>query len=201
VLIDRDAYFAQLGRVRAPVTVLTPILAVLFYRSDALFGLPGLMVGGWALAGHPAFSLAAALGTLLQAFHAWSWCLLLFSWAAKLLNRPSPVLTYLNGAVYPAYIAHQSLIHLAVFALGALGLDHALLHYALGPLLVALGAALVFEIVKRTAWTRVAFGIKVPRRQQSATGSRVRTAAFLGLTLGIIALLNFATWAYWVTSQ
>ncbi|WP_114748453.1 acyltransferase family protein [Pleomorphovibrio marinus] len=38
----------------------------------------------------------------------WAWIITIFGFAAKYLNRPSPRLTYLNQAVYPFYILHQT---------------------------------------------------------------------------------------------
>ena len=44
--------------------------------------------------------------TLLQTLHAWMWCLLVFAWGARLLNRKSRALAWPNEAVYPIYIMH-----------------------------------------------------------------------------------------------
>ncbi len=46
LLTDSKAYFAVLDKIRIPVTIITPILAVLFFLSAELFQLPTLMIGG-----------------------------------------------------------------------------------------------------------------------------------------------------------
>nr|WP_297787128.1 acyltransferase family protein [uncultured Allomuricauda sp.] len=46
---------------------------------------------------------------LLKVTNIWSWILVLFSYAAKYLNKPSKGLAYSNRAVYPFYILHQTI--------------------------------------------------------------------------------------------
>ncbi len=46
---------------------------------------------------------------LLKVVNIWSWILVLFSYAAKYLNKPSKGLAYANRAVYPFYILHQTI--------------------------------------------------------------------------------------------
>ena len=50
--------------------------------------------------GRAPFSPLTAGATLLQTLHAWMWCLLVFAWGARLLNRKSRALAWLNEAVY-----------------------------------------------------------------------------------------------------
>lgn len=47
---------------------------------------------------------------LLKVVNLWSWILALFGMAAKYLNRESKPLRYLNQAVYPFYILHQTVM-------------------------------------------------------------------------------------------
>ncbi|MGD8586627.1 MAG: acyltransferase family protein, partial [Chloroflexota bacterium] len=164
LLVGKEEYFSLLDRLRMPVTILTPILAIAYYASREWLGPPDVMTGGWFLAGYPAFSLAATLATLVQAFHAWFWCLFLFSWAAKLLNRPSGALTYLNRAIYPVYIVHLQFVQLVVLLIGEEAINPFINSLFLGPLLVAPGCLVIFEIVKRARFARLVFGIKpLPR--------------------------------------
>lgn len=46
---------------------------------------------------------------LFKVANLWSWILVLFSYAAKFLNKPSHGLSYANRAVYPFYILHQTI--------------------------------------------------------------------------------------------
>jgi hypothetical protein len=47
---------------------------------------------------------------LLKVVNLWSWILALFGFAARYMNRESKQLRYLNQAVYPFYILHQTVI-------------------------------------------------------------------------------------------
>ena len=64
--------------------------------------------GGWLEDGifHNKMTMLACL---IHSFHAWFWCLTIFSWGSILLNTPSPNLSYLNQGVYPFYIVHMPL--------------------------------------------------------------------------------------------
>lgn len=46
---------------------------------------------------------------MLKVVNIWSWILVLFSYASQYLNRPSKNLAYVNRAVYPFYILHQTI--------------------------------------------------------------------------------------------
>jgi len=44
----------------------------------------------------------------LKIVNLWSWILVLLGYASKYKNKPSPLLSYANRAVYPFYILHQT---------------------------------------------------------------------------------------------
>ena len=46
---------------------------------------------------------------------AWSWIMMLVGYAKKYLDKPKPVLSYVNEAIYPFYILHQTLIVILAF--------------------------------------------------------------------------------------
>lgn len=54
---------------------------------------------------------------LLKVVNLWSWILALFGYAAKYLNKESKQLHYLNRAVYPFYILHQTVILVVAYYL------------------------------------------------------------------------------------
>jgi hypothetical protein len=87
-------------------------LALLWFNSAEMFTTPHIYEGGWANEGYSAFGLEPITAALIQSFHAWFWCLMVFSWASKILNKPSKRLAYLNEAVYPTYIVHMHLTFL-----------------------------------------------------------------------------------------
>jgi len=117
------------------------------------------MEGGWVHKGYAAFSLGATMASVIQSFHAWFWCLFIFSWASKLLNRPSKWLTYLNEAVYPTYIMHMHLTFLPIAIFGILGIGY-YIGLALGTFLVMLGVMVCFEVIRHATYARAVYGIK-----------------------------------------
>ncbi|MGN6394980.1 MAG: acyltransferase family protein [Mucilaginibacter sp.] len=54
--------------------------------------------------------LSVILSTALRPVIAWGWLLALVGYGKKYLNRPHRSLNYLNQAVYPFYIVHQTVI-------------------------------------------------------------------------------------------
>ena len=117
------------------------------------------MAGGWANEGYAAVSGATILAAVIQSFHAWFWCLFIFSWASKLLNRPSKWLAYLNEAVYPTYIVHMHLTFFPIAIFGILGVGY-YVGLAIGTVLVMVGVMMCFEIIRRAAFARTVYGLK-----------------------------------------
>ena len=109
--------------------------------------------------GYDAFALEPTIAALIQSFHTWFWCLFIFSWASKLLNKPSKWLAYLNEAVYPTYVVHLHLTFLpiALFALIGLGYYTSMV---IGTIVVFAGVMTCFEIARRASLFRPLFGIK-----------------------------------------
>ena len=101
MIAAKEDYFPAIDKIRIPVTIMTPILAIVWFISGEMFETPQIYEGGWVDKGYDAFSLEPTIAALIQSFHAWFWCLFIFSWASKLLNKPSKWLAYLNEAVYP----------------------------------------------------------------------------------------------------
>ena len=155
----KEEYFAVLDSVRLPITIITPILSIVWFFSQEKFGVPSVMEGGWVVQGFDAFSTGASLASILQSFHAWFWCLLIFSWASKLLNRPSRWLPYLNESVYPAYIIHMTPTILMIIFLSVLGVNY-YLGLILGTVVVTVSVLVIFEFVRRASLFRFLFGIK-----------------------------------------
>lgn len=60
-------------------------------------------------------------GAMVKVVNLWSWILTIFGYAATYLNRPSSLLSYINEAVYPFYIIHQTIIMLLAYQV--IGLD------------------------------------------------------------------------------
>ena len=208
MITAKEEYFSVLDRIRIPVTILTPILAVVWFLCSQAGDIPNIMEGGWVDKGYSAFSSWAVVATLVQSFHSWFWCLFVFTWASKLLNRPSKWLSYLNEAVYPTYIVHMHLTFLPIMILYFIGTGY-YLGMALGTVLVMAGVMVCFEVVRRARFARPLFGIKGgrnevvrlwPYNQTSDENLRkVISLAFHGLAFLVVLIMYvFLISAEWI---
>ena len=83
----------------------------------------------------------------------------IFAYAHRYLNQPSPVLRYMNEAILPWYIVHQTL---------TISIASMTKPIAFGPILEAtiviigtlLGCFLSYELIKRVGLLSVIFGLK-----------------------------------------
>ena len=166
-IISKEHYYQFIEENRIKISATTAVLTVLFVllriqqHND---GVP-YMDGGWLEVGilHDEMTIFACF---LHSFHAWFWCLTVFSWGAHLLNKPSPYLAYLNQGVYPFYIIHLPI----VFAGLKLAKEFEVTNIAavlFGSIFVTIGCWLAFEMVRRTRITRYLFGIKSIKQDAS----------------------------------
>ena len=155
----RNEYFDALDKIRISASILTPILAVSWFTLNTTSGIPHVMEGGWVDEGYPAFSFNATIASIIQSFHAWFWCLLIFTWSSKLLNHPNKYLSYLNESVYPTYIVHMHVTIPLIVILAILGVGFFPAMIIATPLLIV-GVLVCFEIVRRASLFRPFFGIK-----------------------------------------
>ena len=159
-ILAKEDYYHFLEQKRVTILIITLIwtLAFIWIRIKQHHdGIP-YVDGGWIWEGvfHSKMTL---LGCLIHSFHAWFWCLTIFSWSAHLLNRPSQTLSYLNQAVYPLYILHMPLTFFSLSIASKFGLTN-YPAVVFGCLLVTTGCLILFEIIKRTAILRFLFGVK-----------------------------------------
>ena len=159
MIAAKEDYFPAIDRIRIPVTVVTPVLAVMWFIGGEMFETPHIYEGGWVAEGYNAFAVEPTIAALIQSFHAWFWCLFIFSWASKLLNKPSTWLAYLNEAVYPAYIVHMHLTFLPIAFFALIGLGY-YISMTIGTIVVFVGVMICFEIARRASLFRPVFGIK-----------------------------------------
>ncbi len=123
----------------------------------------GLLVGDSGVFTLTSFTSTPFASALIHAslFSMQQWCAILaaLGFGHRLLNFDSAVRPYLNDAVFPIYILHQTLIIL--FAMVSLGWS---LNPALEAVLLILATFVFgfgcFEIVRRTRWLRGVFGLK-----------------------------------------
>jgi hypothetical protein len=198
MIAAKEDYFPAIDRVRIPITVITPVLALVWFVSSEMFTTPHVYEGGWVAEGYNAFALETTIAALIQSFHAWFWCLFVFSWASKLLNKPSKRLAYLNEAVYPTYIVHLHLTFLPIALLALIGLGY-YTSMIIGTLVVFVGVMICFEIARRASLFRPLFGIKggkeevnklYPYTTTEEKGIRfVISLVFNALAVGMILML------------
>jgi glucans biosynthesis protein C len=101
-----------------------------------------------------------------RAAHMWGAILALLALAHLKLNRDTPARRYLTEAIFPYYIAHQTIIVLV---------GHALNGYALGPAVefaiiltaTAAGCALTYELARRVPALGLLLGLKWGRTPQA----------------------------------
>ncbi len=103
---------------------------------------------------------------LLVFTNRWAWILAILGFAHKYLNRNHRWLRYLNEAVYPYYILHQTFIIILAYVLRDFGVISQ-------PLLVIgftfAGCALGYELIRRSAVLRLLFGLKIGQATKPVT--------------------------------
>ena len=114
----------------------------------------------WLTADQDTSLLLRVFGSLILSVSRVIGVLTVLSLAYKYLNRSSKKLTYLNEAVYPYYIVHQSIIIVVASEISALSLGP-----IIEPIVVIFvtffGCFLSFEIIKRAEFLRPLFGLKL----------------------------------------
>ena len=116
----------------------------------------------WKIEQTPAEGLRYQAELLLSHMTRWSAILSILGYATHYLNRPSPMLNYLNQGVYPYYILHQSVLIVMAWYLTSKHMGP-----VMEPLLVILSTVLVcgvtFEIIRRFSVLRLLFGLKIKK--------------------------------------
>jgi len=97
--------------------------------------------------------------SLARAVLAWSAILGLLGFAQLRLHHDGPIRRYLTEAIFPYYIAHQTIIVAAGFWLKQAGAEAEL---AFGVILLTtmFGCALTYEVARRVNWLRPLLGLK-----------------------------------------
>ena len=91
--------------------------------------------------------------------YAWAIILTLLGLARRFLNHDNAARRYLTEAVFPYYILHQTIIVVAGFWIGDMGLN-VWTEFAVLIGLTAVGCVLGFELVRRVAFLRPVMGLK-----------------------------------------
>ena len=159
-IIAKEQYYDFIEKKRVLITAITLLLTIAFIwiriqQHDS--GIP-YIDGGW-LENNIFHNGMTIFACFIHSFHAWFWCLTIFSWGSKFLNKPSKNLAYLNQGVYPFYIVHMPLTFAGLKISSDLGIKNypAVL---LSTIIVIITCWLFFELVRRTKISRFLFGIK-----------------------------------------
>jgi len=159
----------QHRRVFLYVAVFSSIVLIWYYHQ--VFKIREIPLQGWQNWQELFFSF----------INRWSWLLMILAYGATYLNRPSSLLKYLNEAVYPYYILHQTLLIVAAFILSFLSLG-TIIEPVLVVIITFVGCAIGFEIIRRFKLTRLLFGLKLDFK-----GSK-KQAALIYVTCTLLSL-------------
>ena len=178
-IVNKEQYFEFIDNSRFQITIGTIVatLAFVWIKSEETKSGVPYVGGGWASENYRQLGIGYHTKTTLIAcfvtsFHAWFWCLFVFTWGAKYLNKPSKYLAYLNQGVYPFYIIHQPIVYAVLIIFLARGYSD-LVILIVGTILVALGCWIFFEITKRNRITRAMYGIKdIPNSNERSSRTK-----------------------------
>jgi glucan biosynthesis protein C len=108
-------------------------------------------------------SVPRAVSVLIECLDGWSWILTVLAWSAAGLNKPGKALTYMNTAILPWYVLHQTITIILAWNLSSLALPIGL-EATLVVLGTVAGCGLGYELIRRFQVTRFLFGLKLERR-------------------------------------
>ena len=122
----------------------------------------------------------------------WAMLVALLGFASRHLRRANtPLLAYLNDAVFPCYLAHQTVLVMAVWIIKPAGLP-AMGEVALLVSITFAGSLGIYEAVRRAPVLRPLWGLK-PLPQPAVEVARRRVLAF-GMAPPVVALITIV-WA------
>lgn len=138
----------------------------------AMMGYAGIVAFYLAYPADDADAVTVAVARLARTFLSWGAIVALVGYALSWKVKDSAARLYLSEAVFPYYIAHQTLIVLVAFWLRPLGWSNGAMFAALVAATV-LGCALAYELARRSGPLRPLFGLKAP---ESRSKSRAAVA-------------------------
>ena len=155
LMARREETMALVRRMRFGTFIAALVLSPVYVILASSLGWPGDI------------DLISAGVALLRNLCVWLIVLALMGMADTYLNKPSPALSYLNGASYPVYILHQSVMMVVAYYVVATGMPPALKFIAI--MLGTLAACMaLYEAFRHLAPTRFILGIKAPSRREKA---------------------------------
>ena len=126
----------------------------------------------WTFGNHVKHDLFTYSFLALGGIVAWMWVLAIVGYAKKYLNKPLPILSYANQAVYPFYILHQTVIVILTYYL-VQAPDGVGLKYTFTVLITFLISIFIFHLfIRPFAIMRFLFGMKPPAREEKDRRSK-----------------------------
>ena len=112
------------------------------------------------------------LGVARTARSIQAWCAIvaLLGFARTRFNRDSPARRYLAEAVFPFYIAHQTIIVVAAHLMNQAGVGP-LAQFVVLVVVTALGCLAFYEVARRAGVLRPLFGLKLHRARAALAGA------------------------------
>jgi surface polysaccharide O-acyltransferase-like enzyme len=94
----------------------------------------------------------------IMVIYAWSFILALLGFGQRFLNRESPLLRYLTGAIFCYYVLHQTITvvagyYLTEFQLGVVAESMLVLTVTVA------GCVIGYELIRRVPYVRTLFGV------------------------------------------
>ena len=128
-----------------------------------LYALCGLCLFPLALCTYSAWPHSTGgmiVKSLIRTANLWSWCLVCLGYAAAYLNRGGKFLSYVNQAVFPFYILHQSAMMILIYLMRDLPWPF-LPKYVAIIVGILLYCGLIYEFgIRPWRWIRPLFGLK-----------------------------------------
>jgi glucan biosynthesis protein C len=112
--------------------------------------------------------LELLVARLARSIQAWGAVIALLGFARYHLHRDGPARRYLTEAIFPYYIAHQTIIILVGHALRPQDLGSSA-EFAIIAAATVAGCFVTYEVVRRIGWMRPLFGLKPLARSPDAT--------------------------------
>ena len=119
---------------------------------------------------------------ILIAIESVLWVITIFAFAHRNLNRDGKLLRYLSSAAYPVYIVHMVFLYLGSVLLFGLDIP-AVAKLALLVIFTGVGCFGGFELIRRTKYLRILFGLKGLSKFKSQTAPESPSASDESMTL------------------
>lgn len=116
----------------------------------------------WLVRTEPLVGGYAALEATLLLANRWVWVLAILGYSFAYLNKPSVLLRYLCGAVYPSYLLHQSILIVVAFCLSPLMLGGGFEAFWVIVATVSI-CWLGYEVIRRIGLLQPFFGVSIKR--------------------------------------